>query len=143
MRTIRTPKKCTAFLRVLASGSSVRAACEAAGISKTAAFAWRNDDADFAAAWDQANETGTEALEDEAVRRALAGSDTMMIFLLKARRPMVYRETLRLGGMADTAAINLKGTVDGRVTIYLPSNRRDDEPTASANAPIIDLTATQ
>jgi hypothetical protein len=33
--------------------------------------------------------------------------------------------------------------VGGRVTIYLPSNRRSEEPTASANAPIIDLTATQ
>jgi hypothetical protein len=126
MRTIRTPKKHHAFIHALAGGSSVRAACEAAGISKTAAFGWRRDDPDFAAAWDEAIEAGTETLEDEAVRRALAGSDTMLIFLLKARRPTVYRETLRLGGMADTAPIAIKAAVTGRVMIMIPDNGRGD-----------------
>src|SRR6202046_5839068 len=49
---------------------------------------WR----DFAGAWDEAIECGTERLEDEAIRRALESSDTMLIFMLKARKPAVYRE---------------------------------------------------
>jgi hypothetical protein len=44
----------------LHSGSwgSVRAACEAARISKYAAFDWRGDDSDFATACDAAIEAG-------------------------------------------------------------------------------------
>ncbi len=126
MRTIRTPKKRDMFIRTLTGGASIRAACQAAGISKTAAFAWRNDDAAFAATWDEAIEAGTETLEDEAVRRALAGSDTMLIFMLKARRPSVYREprTLHLGGMQDTPPIAV--SAGAKVTIYLPDNGRGD-----------------
>ena len=42
-------------------------------------------------------------LEAEAYRRAMAGSDRLMAFLLKARRPQVYRERVdvRHGGEAD------------------------------------------
>jgi hypothetical protein len=37
-------------------------------------------------------DTGTDLLEDEVLRRALEYSDTLLIFLLKARRPAKYRE---------------------------------------------------
>jgi hypothetical protein len=43
----------------------------------------------FAGAWDDAVETGTDELEDEAFRRAKEDSDTLLIFMLKARRPGV------------------------------------------------------
>ena len=77
----------------------------------------RKEDPAFAAAWDSAIEDGTDLLEDEARRRALEGveelivtmgkiarnddgtpllvrrlSDTLMLALLKARRPEKYRE---------------------------------------------------
>jgi hypothetical protein len=42
--------------------------------------------------WDAARESGTDLLEDCARRRAIERSDTLLIFLLKARRPHVYRE---------------------------------------------------
>jgi hypothetical protein len=35
-------------------------------------------------------------LEAEARRRAMSTSDTLLIFLLKARRPAVYRENARV-----------------------------------------------
>jgi hypothetical protein len=92
MRTIRTPKKRHAFLAAIAAGNSVSAACRAAGLGRSAAYSWRDDDGDFAGAWDEAIECGTERLEDEAIRRALESSDTMLIFMLKARKPAVYRE---------------------------------------------------
>ncbi len=41
-------------------------------------------------------EQGTDVLEDEAVRRALAGSDTLLMFLLRARRPEKCRENVRV-----------------------------------------------
>lgn len=70
------------------------AACKAEGIARSSYYLWLADDPDFAKAVDDALESGTDLLEDEAKRRAvgLSGSDTLLIFLLKARRPDKYRE---------------------------------------------------
>lgn len=93
-RTIRTPKKGDRLLSKLAQGWSITAACKAEKIGRQTYYDWRNDDPAFAAAADVAIEAGTDLLEDEANRRAvgLNGSDTLLIFLLKARRPDKYRE---------------------------------------------------
>ncbi len=78
----------------------------------------RKSNAAFRKRWDSAVDLGTKALEDEAARRAFTGfkevttvvngegkvietrtntrfSDTLMIFLLKARDPKRYRENVR------------------------------------------------
>ncbi len=91
-RTTRTPKKRAAFLKALESGESVTKACNAAGIGRRTVYDWRGDDEKFAAEWDDAVETGTDVLEDEAVKRAKDGSDTLLIFMLKARRPDKFKD---------------------------------------------------
>src|SRR5512135_3384608 len=101
MRTIRTPKKKKAFLAALAAGSSVGAACHAAAMCRSVAYAWRDDNADFRDEWDAAIEAGTDELEDEARRRAMNGSDTLLIFMLKARRPAIYRPAPREVAVLD------------------------------------------
>ena len=78
-------------------------------MSRTVVYQERRENALFAKAWDEAVELGTRHLEDEAVRRAAEGtlkpvfhqgqqcgvirefSDTLLIFMLKARDPR-YRE---------------------------------------------------
>lgn len=85
-------------------------ALEGAGISRDAAYRWRADDPEFAAAWETALQVGITRLEDVAHNRAFEGweepvfhqgaecgrvrkySDTLSIFLLKAHRPEKYRE---------------------------------------------------
>ena len=62
------------------------AACRAAVMSRSAYFDWLAHDEEFAADVHQATETGTDRLEDIAKSRAEDSSDTLMIFLLKARR---------------------------------------------------------
>src|SRR4051794_16810457 len=95
-QTTRTPEKTERFLEALRAGRSVAAACRAATYTRSVAYVWRRDDPDFKAAWDEAVEEGTDALEDIAFDRAATGqSDTLTIFLLKARRPEKYRETVR------------------------------------------------
>lgn len=109
-RTTRTPKKEAAFLDGLRDGLSVTASCIDAGISRRTAYEWRDADDEFRKRWDEAVEEGTDRLEDEAQRRARDGvtepvfykgdivghvqrhSDTLMIFLLKARRPDKYKD---------------------------------------------------
>lgn len=96
--TKRTPEKDIkannqrVFVEQLVKGQTITAAAKAAGICRRTAYSWRESDKTFAEAWDDALEIGTEKLETEATRRALEGSDTLLIFLLKARRPKVYRE---------------------------------------------------
>lgn len=99
-----------AFLEALAQSGNVTEACEQSGLSRASAYRLRRSDEVFAAAWTEAREAGTDALEDEAVRRATQGveeevfyggkpvgtqrkySDALLQFLLKARRPEKFRD---------------------------------------------------
>lgn len=85
-------------------------ACEQANLPRQTVYQWRDANPDFAAAWEEALEHGAEAMEDEARRRGVDGtqkpvyqggklvghvqeySDTLLIFLLKGRKPEKYRE---------------------------------------------------
>lgn len=109
-----TPEKLTAFCAALAETCNVGKACAAVSIARQTAYQWRNDDPDFADAWDRAMKVGLSALEDEAHRRGFEGtdepvfylgekvgavrkySDTLSIFLLKAHAPEKYRENSRV-----------------------------------------------
>lgn len=119
MRTIRTPKNAEAFLAGLRDGKSITAASLDAGIGRRSVFEWRLAEPDFAAAWDEAVEEGTDRLEDEAHRRARDGttkpifhqgqmcgavqeySDTLMIFMLKARRRSKFGDKATISGDPD------------------------------------------
>jgi hypothetical protein len=93
-KTDATPKKGEKLLLKLQEGESVASACRAQRISRATYYRWLKEDPTFAANAEDALEVGTDLLEDEAKRRAvgLNGSDTLLIFLLKARRPDKYRE---------------------------------------------------
>jgi len=111
-RTKRTKAREKRFLAALARGVSIAGAAAEAGFSYGFAFKWRYADPDFAARWQEAYEQGTDALEDEARRRAMQGvetpvyfagkkigelrkySDALLMFLLRGRRPEKYRERL-------------------------------------------------
>ncbi len=93
-----TPKKRTtgdwipAFLTVLRDTCNVRASCQAAGIVRSKAYDRRDKDKEFRKQWADAIEDGIEVLEAAARQRAMSISDTLLIFLLKAHRPEVYRD---------------------------------------------------
>lgn len=80
------------FLAALKAGASVSKAATDAGIPRRTAYNWRDADKTFAESWDDAIEEGTDRLEDEGVKRGLATSDTMLIFMLKARRPEKFKD---------------------------------------------------
>lgn len=102
------------FLDALGRLASISRACQIARIPRRTVYNWRSQDEGFATAWEKAIELGTDALEDEAVRRALQGvltpvfqggrrvgtirefSDALLIALLKARRPKKYRDNLKI-----------------------------------------------
>ena len=107
-RPLRTPENEEVFLEALAEGYSVRHAAKAIGAGRRTVYDWREEDPDFKRRWDEAIEDGTDVLEDEARRRAITDSDTLLIFTLKARRPEKYRENVQHNhsGTISVAVVN-------------------------------------
>jgi len=132
----KSPEVMARFLEVLAQGWSVSKSAIEAGVSPVIVYKWRKEDEEFAKAWAEAVEVGTDTLEDAVLRRARDGvekpvfyqgeqcgsvqeySDTLAAFMLKARRPEKYKErtATELTG-ANGAPLPL---------VYLPSNGRDE-----------------
>jgi hypothetical protein len=101
------------FLDALRDTGIVTDACRIAGVARSTAYEERQRNEDFALAWHDIEQETTERMEREAVRRAAEGveravyhqgevvgherhfSDVLLMFMLKARRPEVYRETTR------------------------------------------------
>lgn len=79
------------FLKALKEGNTVLDAADAAGRSARTFYRHREADQAFADAWAEAEKLSTQGLEKEARRRALDGSDNLLMFLLKKRDPS-YRE---------------------------------------------------
>ncbi len=83
------------FLDALRVHGVVTKAALEAGIDRDTAYYERQRDSVFAQEWQEALDRGVDMLEDTAKMRAYEGSDTLLIFLLKAHRPEKYRETTR------------------------------------------------
>jgi hypothetical protein len=62
-----------AFLKVLAQSGNVTEAAEAAGLTRTSLYEYRERHPDFSQAWDSALETFADSIEQEAIRRAVKG----------------------------------------------------------------------
>lgn len=85
----------TLFLRVLRNKGTVRAAAEQIGLTTRSVRQAIKQDPAFAELVQEALEDNTELLEEVAYRRALEGDNLMTIFMLKARKPEVYRDNYR------------------------------------------------
>lgn len=86
-----------AFLAAYADCGNVTRACHAVGISRETQRLWRADPI-YAEAFAHAKEHGADSLEEVARLRAISGSDTLLIFLLKGARPEIYRERFEHSG---------------------------------------------
>lgn len=103
-----------AFLAAFRRLGVMAYACREAGVAVATVKSARRTDPAFAAAYDEAKDESVAEMEVEARRRAVQGvakpvyqggehvgdiqeySDTLLMFLLKAARPEVYRETIRV-----------------------------------------------
>lgn len=109
------------FCDALADGFTVANAAYVTGNVLRTVYRWRDEDPEFAEAWAIAYAAGAETLHSEALRRAVTGvekplfhmghairdpetgapvvlreySDTLLIFLMKARDPFRYCDRAR------------------------------------------------
>ncbi len=83
------------FLAHLEQTANVSAAARAALVNRDTPYERRKTHPEFASAWDRAMEAAVDTLEAEARRRAMDYSDHLMMFLLKAHRPLKYRENIK------------------------------------------------
>lgn len=103
-----TIEKKADFLRHFADSGNVTKSALETRIDRTTVYRWKKEDPEFGVAFDEAEEMGGMALEDEAHRRAFEGSlivtkngsyrqhsDLLTIFLLKARFPEKYIDKSR------------------------------------------------
>lgn len=113
------------FLERLAAGMSVQAAADTDAF-KRRLYRLRAKDETFATEWATAYEEGSDALEAEAQRRAMEGvprrqfkdgelvreeivySDMLLVKLLGARRPSVFK---------DNAKLEVTGKNDGPIQV--------------------------
>lgn len=86
------------FLKTLEITGNVSEATKAAKITRHIAYDHRDRDPVFAEQWKEAHESAIDALEVAARARAMGTSDTLLIFLLKAHRPAMYREKFEMSG---------------------------------------------
>ena len=121
------------ILDALRDGASITMAAEAAGTSRQQIRLWREHHEDFAAAFQDAYDAGTDRLEDEAVRRGSEGwdepvfqkgeevgqvrrySDALLLRTLEARRPERWRANSRVEHAGDGGgpiAVDLRGLRD-------------------------------
>lgn len=82
-----------AFLAALEQTGSVTASAAAAHMGRSMVYKHKRNDPEFSRQWDEALDQAADTLEDEARRRAFAGSDVLLMFLLKGIRPQKWRES--------------------------------------------------
>ena len=92
----KIPDWVTTFLEGLRATGNVRAACIRAGVTRQNAYLRKASHPGFAKQWQEALDDAIDVLEAVAWGRAQKKSDVLLIFLLKAHRPDMYRETFNV-----------------------------------------------
>ena len=83
------------FLVLLSETGNITISAQGAGVSRAWVYTTMQKDEGFREQVEQAQEESVERLEAVARARAEAGSDLLLMFLLKALKPEKYREQYR------------------------------------------------
>ena len=81
-----------AFLVAFRNSGNVLAACRTAGGTRRHVYKWRKQNAAFAREWREAEAEAFDLLAASARKRAMEGSDTLLIYLLKVHGGPEWRQ---------------------------------------------------
>lgn len=105
------------FLRLLGQGCRVRDAAAAVAIHYSTLYRKREADPVFAKRWEDAQRVSVKHLIAEAERRAMSGSDKLLIFLLQSYDPDKFKQR---------QAIEHEGGFSLQVVTGVPTTPVDD-----------------
>ena len=94
-----TQEKLDQFIELYSSGYTSFAAARRVGLSTLAINRYKKKNPEFMARWQEAYDEFTHFLEgkaEEMARNAMSTSPVMLIFMLKARKPSVYRDNVKM-----------------------------------------------
>jgi hypothetical protein len=163
IRKAEIPEARERFLEHLPRGIPVLTAALLAGFGRDAAYTWREADADFAAAWAAAYAEGSDAIEEEARRRAMDGwdepvfqggeqvgvvrrySDRLLERLLKGRKPELYGEQVAITNQSEPLDMTIRyvhqeaglGAARARVISAEPNGDTSPTPTPAPSPPAL------
>jgi hypothetical protein len=106
------------FLTAYAECGNITRAAAVAKITRRPHYDWLAAEPDYVRAFKEAGDTAADRLVEEARRRAMVGSDVLLIFLLKGLRPETYR---------DNHHLTFKGKVDSDVRTNAPPKLTDEQ----------------
>lgn len=130
------------FLAMLRETCDATAASKAAGIARSTAYAWKQSDEDFAAAWKDAVDEALDSLEGEGYRRAFKGckkpvyqkgsrvgwmreySDGLLMFFLKAKRRSEFGDHVRTEGEMKVS-VELEKQIEEQVARIYPEEKAE------------------
>lgn len=116
-----TPEKKKAFLEAYANGGTVEQACRKVGISWMSITNHRRSDPAFKKAFEDAQDKNTDKLEE--VVHHMAHTQRNMVacfFLLKARRPHIYRDNVSVVHNASSEIVSAFTAAMGRLSGNAP-----------------------
>lgn len=83
------------FIAEFPKWGTITSTCNAIGLDRGTVLSWRKRDPEFDRKFIEADGHVTEFLEKTAMARAIKESDTLLIFLLKARNPEKYKDRIQ------------------------------------------------
>src|SRR3989442_5494058 len=147
MRARRAQQQKAAFLEAYAKIGTVVHAAQHVGLPRRTHYKWLQKDRTYAAQFAEAEEEAVQHLEREARRRAMVGveepvyykgevcgtvrkySDVLLMFLLKSKRPALYRDHQAVDLSIDLAPIEARrqklAAALARVATALPGHHDD------------------
>lgn len=84
------------WLKAYIKHGTINRACRAVGVHRTTVFRARNDDEKFAQICSDIEEGIVDEIEHTGMQRAMLQSDRLIEFFLKAKRPLTYRDNVRV-----------------------------------------------
>jgi hypothetical protein len=116
------------YLTALSQTGNWTLSAQMAGINKSTARERYLTSPEFRSACDDAIQSGIDILEAEARRRAMAGSDILLIFMLKGARPEKYRDSYTVH--------NTTAPTDYIIDLTLPDG--EAQPTDGATTAVLE-----
>lgn len=111
------PEKRREFLELYSSGMTVTEACKKVGTTSTTISLTTRKDPEFKKQYEAAQDINTDRIEE--IVNGMAIKDRNMVacfFLLKARRPHIYRDNVNVTHNASTEIVSAFTAAMGRLT---------------------------